>query len=42
VVLYLPQFFADPALRIAHGVLVVIGCLILSAHVNERAAASAG
>jgi hypothetical protein len=42
MVLYLPQFFADPALRIAHGVLLAIGCLILAAHVNERAAASAG
>jgi hypothetical protein len=41
-VLFLPQFFADPALRIAHGVLLAIGCLILAAHVNERAAASAG
>jgi hypothetical protein len=29
--LYLPQFFATPELRIAHGVLVAVGCLLLAA-----------
>jgi hypothetical protein len=29
--LYLPQFFGPPALRIAHGVLVAAGCLLLAA-----------
>jgi hypothetical protein len=28
--LYLPQFFASPTLRIAHGVLLGIGCLVLA------------
>lgn len=32
--LYLPQFFASPALRIAHGVLVAAGCLVLAAAVR--------
>jgi len=41
-VLYLPQFFADPAVRIAHGVLLAIGCVILASRVKERATASAG
>jgi Cyclin, N-terminal domain len=41
-VLYLPRFFADPAVRIAHGVLLAIGCLILAARVDEKARASAG
>ena len=41
-VLYLPQFFADPALRIAHGVLLAIGCLILATRVDEKALAPAG
>jgi hypothetical protein len=29
--LYLPQFFGPPALRIAHGVLVAAGCLLVAA-----------
>jgi hypothetical protein len=29
--LYLPQFFGPAALRIAHGVLVAVGCLVLAA-----------
>jgi hypothetical protein len=29
--LYLPQFFGPPALRIAHGLLVAAGCLLLAA-----------
>jgi hypothetical protein len=41
-VLYLPQFFADPALRIAHGVLLAIGCLVLATRVDEKALAPAG
>ncbi|MHA6621772.1 hypothetical protein [Pseudonocardia sp. DLS-67] len=32
--LYLPQFFGPPALRIAHGVLVAAGCLVLAAAVR--------
>ena len=39
---YLPQFFADPAVRIAHGVLLAIGCVILASRVKEKATASAG
>jgi hypothetical protein len=42
MVLYLPQFFADPAVRIAHGVLLAIGCVMLAFRVKERATASAG
>ncbi len=30
MLLFLPQFFADPALRIAHGVLLGLGCVLLS------------
>jgi len=30
MLLFLPQFFADPALRIAHGVLLGLGCLLLA------------
>jgi hypothetical protein len=29
-VLFLPQFFATPELRIAHGVLLAVGCLMLA------------
>jgi len=29
-VLFLPQFYAPPALRIAHGVLVGVGCVVLA------------
>jgi hypothetical protein len=36
------QFFADPAVRIAHGVLLAIGCVLLASRVEERATASAG
>jgi len=42
MVLYLPQFFADPAVRIAHGVLLAIGCVILAACVEERTTVSEG
>ncbi|BBF99560.1 MULTISPECIES: hypothetical protein [Pseudonocardia] len=31
LVLYLPQFFAPPAMRIAHGVLLAVGCVLLAA-----------
>ena len=41
-VLYLPQFFADPPVRIAHGVLLAIGCLVLATRVDEKAVAPAG
>ena len=34
--------FADPALRIAHGVLLAIGCLVLATRVDEKALAPAG
>jgi hypothetical protein len=30
MVLFLPQFFAGPELRIAHGVLLAVGCLVLA------------
>jgi hypothetical protein len=33
--LYLPQFFAPPALRIAHGFLVAAGCLALAAALHR-------
>lgn len=39
-VLFLPQFYAPPALRIAHGVLIGAGCLLLAAEMG-RARASA-
>lgn len=29
---YLPQFYAAPGLRVAHGVLLGVGCLLLAAH----------
>ena len=35
--LYLPQFFAAPELRIAHGVLVAAGCVLLAAAVTAYA-----
>ncbi|ALE75121.1 hypothetical protein AD006_02535 [Pseudonocardia sp. EC080610-09] len=37
LVLYLPQFFASPGLRIAHGVLLAAGCLLLAAATRTRA-----
>ncbi len=40
--LFLPQFFACPALRIAHGVLRAIGCFILASRAEERRAVFAG
>lgn len=33
--LYLPQFFGPPALRIAHGVLVAVGCVVLAAAIRR-------
>lgn len=30
MVLFLPQFFGSPALRIAHGVLVAVGCIAVA------------
>lgn len=37
-VLYLPQFFLSPEVRIAHGVLVAVGCVLLAAALRERTA----
>lgn len=39
-VLYLPQFFGPPALRIAHGALVLIGCAVLALALVRRPASS--
>lgn len=35
MVLFLPQFFTTPALRIAHGVLLGIGCVLLAVHLRR-------
>jgi hypothetical protein len=35
MVLFLPQFFTGPPLRIAHGVLLGAGCLLLAAHLRR-------
>jgi hypothetical protein len=35
-VLFLPQFYAPPALRIAHGVLVAVGCAVLALEMRAR------
>jgi hypothetical protein len=40
LVLFLPQFFAGPPLRIAHGLLMAVGCLLL-ARWTARGASSA-
>jgi hypothetical protein len=37
MVLFLPQFFTSPTLRITHGVVLAIGCLLLAAHLAGRA-----
>ncbi|WP_433506408.1 hypothetical protein ACQP04_07925 [Pseudonocardia halophobica] len=37
MVLFLPQFFLSPALRIAHGVLLGVGCVLLAVAVRRRA-----
>ena len=37
-VLFGPQFFGPPAVRIAHGVLIALGCLILALNVRKREA----
>jgi hypothetical protein len=34
-VLYLPQFFGPPALRIAHGLLVAVGCVLVAVVVRR-------
>ena len=34
-VLFLPQFYGPPALRIAHGVLVAVGCFLLAAELGR-------
>lgn len=41
-VLFLPQFFLDAPLRIAHGMLLAVGCLLLATRVNEKAPAYEG
>jgi hypothetical protein len=33
--LFLPQFYAPPAVRIAHGVLVAVGCVVLAAQMRR-------
>ncbi len=35
-VLFAPQFVGSPAVRIAHGVLIAVGCLILALNARER------
>lgn len=35
--LFLPQFFLSPALRIAHGVLLGVGCVLLAVAVRRKA-----
>ncbi len=35
MVLFLPQFFTGPPVRIAHGVLLGAGCLLLAAHLRR-------
>lgn len=37
MVLFLPQFFLPPALRIAHGVLLGVGCVLLAVAVRRKA-----
>ena len=37
--LYLPQFFLSPEVRIAHGVLVGVGCVLLATTLRPRTAA---
>lgn len=34
---YLPQFFATPAVRISHGVLAAVGCLVLAVAMRRAA-----
>ena len=35
-VLFAPQFFGPPAVRIAHGVLIAVGCVILAVSAGKR------
>ena len=35
-VLFAPQFVGSPAVRIAHGVLIAVGCVILALNVRKR------
>lgn len=39
MLLYLPQFFGPPPVRIAHGVLLAVGCLWLAGGLWSRRAA---
>ena len=41
-VLFGPQFVGSPAIRIAHGVLIAVGCLILALNVRKREPATVG
>jgi len=36
MLLYLPQFFADQPLRVAHGILVAIGCLWIAVELSRQ------
>jgi hypothetical protein len=36
-VLFLPQFYATPTLRIAHGALVAVGCVVLAVEMRRGA-----
>ncbi|MCE3555033.1 hypothetical protein LWC33_26710 [Pseudonocardia sp. RS11V-5] len=38
MLLFLPQFFLSPGLRIAHGVLLGVGCVLLAVAVRRKAA----
>ncbi|MGQ0838882.1 hypothetical protein [Actinokineospora sp.] len=40
-VLYLPQFFGPPALRMAHGVLFAVGCVLVAWATAARTRSSA-
>lgn len=40
-VLFLPQFYAAPELRIAHGVLIGVGCVLLAVELGRTGGASA-
>ena len=40
-VLLLPQFYAPPAVRIAHGLLIAVGAIVAAKHVSRRTAETA-
>lgn len=41
LVLFLPQFFTTPSVRIAHGLLVAAGCAVLAVGLGRRSTAAA-